>query len=66
MLAVALFLPGMEPKALTAAERKALVRSRLNGFEWRQKAREEKRERQVARDRRRRLARAAAAASSGS
>lgn len=56
------YLPGLEPKPLTAAERKAFVRNRLRGLEWRQKAREAKRELHNARDRRRR-ARAAAAAS---
>lgn len=55
------FLPGMEPRTMSAGERKAFVRSRLNGLEWRQKAREAKRARQNARDRRRRASGAAAA-----
>lgn len=61
---VAPWLPGMEPKPLTAAERKAFVRSRLAGLEWRQKAREIGRRLKYERDRSRRRARAAAAAAS--
>ena len=57
------FLPGTEPRPLSTAELKQIVKARLTGLEWRQKAREAKREMRYARDRRRRRARAASGAS---